>query len=98
MVVRIRLRYGSAARKTIAWNRRLALMLSTLMTPVALMAWALAGWRLAADLQWTGEFAIRSGLFSHWQVWIATGLAIQFAAFLLHRFSQRDDDDRIAFP
>jgi hypothetical protein len=50
MVVRIRLNYGSALRKTAAANRQAALVMSSLMTPVALMAWALGGWRIAADL------------------------------------------------
>jgi hypothetical protein len=62
------------------------------MTPLALMAWALAGWRLAADLKWTGDFAISSGVFSHWQVWVALGIVVQFAAFLLHRLARGDED------
>lgn len=76
-----------------ALNRQAALMVSSLMTPVALMAWALGGWRLAADMKWTGAFAISQGLFSHWQVWIAVGIAFQFAAFLLHRYARNGDYD-----
>lgn len=96
MVVRIRLSYGEALRRTAVANRHAALVVSSLLTPVAVMAWALAFWRLAADLRWTGEFAIATGLFSHWQVWIALAIALQFAAFLLHRYARRDvlpDDD-----
>jgi hypothetical protein len=52
---------------------------------VAFTAWALGGWRLLADLKITGDFAISSGLFSHWQVWIALGVVLQVAAFLLQR-------------
>lgn len=92
MVIRIRLRYGSRTRRAIAWNRRAALAVSALMMPIALVAWVLAGWRLAADLGWAEEFAIRSGLFSRWQVWVAVGIGIQFAAFLLHRLGGKDDD------
>jgi hypothetical protein len=66
--------------------------MSSLMTPLALMAWALGGWRLAADLEWTGSFAIQEGVFSHWQVWIAVGFAVQFASFLLHRYARGEDD------
>ena len=91
MVVRIRLTYGSAMRKTASANRRAALVLSSLMTPLALMAWALGSWRVAADLKWAGEFAIARGFFSHWQVWIAVAIAVQFAAFLLHRYGRSDD-------
>ena len=91
MVVRIRLNYGSVLRKTAAANRQAALIMSSLMTPLALMAGALGCWRIAADLKWTGEFAISRGLFSHWQVWIALAIAVQFGAFLLHRYASRDD-------
>jgi hypothetical protein len=93
MVVRIRLKYEHAVRRTIALNRQAALIAASLMTPVALMAWALGGWRLLADLKMAGEFAISSGIFSHWQVWIALGIILQFAAFLLHRLSRGDDYD-----
>ncbi len=96
MVVRIRLKYEHAVRKTMALNRQAALVASSLMTPVALMAWALGGWRLLADLKMAGEFAISSGLFSHWQVWIALGVIFQFAAFLLHRFARGNNYDREA--
>jgi hypothetical protein len=97
MVVRIRLRLGQKGSSG-AFNRQTALALSSLMTPIALMAWALGCWRLASDMKWTGEFAITQGLFSHWQVWFALGIAVQFAAFLLHRFGGRDEDtDDAAF-
>jgi hypothetical protein len=96
MVIRIRLSYGDAIRKTAQANRHAALVVSALMTPVAVMAWALGFWRLAADMRWTGEFAIATGIFSHWQVWIAVAIALQFFAYLLHRYARRDvleDDD-----
>ena len=96
MVVRIRLSYGSALRKAVAANRQAALVMSALMTPLAFMAWALGGWRIAADLKWAGAFAITTGFFSHWQVWIAVAIAVQFAAFLLHRYGRGEgygDDD-----
>ena len=99
MVVRIRLTSASSSRKAPFSNRQSALVVSSLMTPVALMAWALGFWRIAADLKWAGEFAISDGLFSHWQVWIAVAIGIQFAAFLLHRYGSgneyRDDDPAI---
>jgi hypothetical protein len=96
MVVKIRFNYGSALRKTASANRHAALVMSSLMTPIAVMAWALGCWRIAADLKWTGEFAIAQGIFSHWQVWIAMAVGVQFAAFLLHRYGRGDnyrDDD-----
>ena len=90
MKVVIRLKYGKRDQAQ-SNKRQTALMASSLMTPVALMAWALAGWRIAADMNWTGEFAIASGWLSHWQVWVAVGIAVQFCAFLLHRFGLRED-------
>ena len=93
MVVRIRLKYEHAVRKTVALNKQVALVAASLMTPIALIAWALGGWRLLADLKLAGEFAISTGLFSHWQVWIALGVILQFAAFLLHRVSRGSNYD-----
>jgi hypothetical protein len=86
MQIRIRFRYGSRRPQKEALRRQVALMTASLMTPIAVMAWALAGWRLAADLKWTGDFAIQSGIFSRWQVWVALGILVQFGAFLLHRY------------
>jgi hypothetical protein len=89
MLVRIRLRHNAAAEKAAAArNRHAALVAASLMTPVALMAWVLAGWRLLADLEIAGAFAISSGLFSHWQAWVVVGILVQFGAFLLHRFAR----------
>lgn len=56
-----------------------------LMTPVSLLAFVLAAWRLGADLGFTGEFAIGHGFFSHWIVWAAIGIGIQFFANTLNR-------------
>jgi hypothetical protein len=40
---------------------------------------------LCADLGWTGNFFIGSGLLSHWQVWIALAIATQAASVNLNR-------------
>ncbi len=56
-----------------------------LMTPASLLAFVLAVWRLGADLGFTGEFAIGDGFFSHWIVWAAIGMGIQFFANTLNR-------------
>ncbi|HUS06463.1 MAG TPA: hypothetical protein VMZ52_09215 [Bryobacteraceae bacterium] len=54
------------------------------------MAIALGFWRLCADLNWTGQFAISKGVFSHWQVWIALGIALQIGSVTLHRYVRND--------
>lgn len=56
-----------------------------LMTPASLLAFVLAAWRLGSDLGFTGEFAIGQGFFSHWIVWAAIGIGIQFFANTLNR-------------
>src|SRR5437763_15171035 len=103
MVVRIRLRTGrrrDGEARGRQRSRHSALALASLMTPLALMAWALGFWRLAADMKWAGEFAISEGIFSHWQVWFALGVAVQFAAFLLTRYaaaaSEHGDDTAVS--
>lgn len=74
--------------------RQTALIVASLLTPLALMAWTLGMWRIAADMKWTGAFAITHGLFSHWQVWFALAIAVQFGGFLLHRYAGSGDEDR----
>lgn len=69
-------------------------LLAQLLTPASFLAYMLALWRLGADLQWTGEFAISSGLFSHWQVWLALAALLQVAGSMLRRY-HRDDDSII---
>lgn len=92
MKVRIRLSGGPPRRELGSGARRTAALCAALLTPVALMALALGGWRLAADMELTGEFAIREGIFSRWQAWVAIGVAVQFAAFLLGRIGGPEDD------
>ena len=94
MLVRIRfgkgLRVGKARRK----NRRVALAVSALLTPGAFLASVLALWRIAADLSWAGKFAITSGVFSHWQVWMVVAALLQACSRMLARYGKSDDGDR----
>ncbi len=61
-------------------THEMAPLFSYLLKPVALVAYVLSVWRLGADLNWTGSFFIPSGLFSHWQVWLALAIATQVTA------------------
>ena len=90
MVVRIRLRRIAPRSQGGPVHRQSALVVSALMTPIALMAFALGCWRIAADLKLASSFAISEGVFAHWQVWIAIGIAVQLAAFLLHKLARPD--------
>ena len=64
----------------------MAPVLQYLLTPVATLGYVLAGWRLGADLNWTDQFFISSGILSHWQVWLALAIATQVAAAHLARY------------
>ena len=88
MVVRIRL--GSRAKPVArrAQKRRLAMGVAALLTPAALMASVLAAWRIGADLNLTKSFAIPSGLFSHWQVWVAAAALLELCSYMLNRYGR----------
>jgi hypothetical protein len=55
------------------------------------MALVLGIWRVAADLKWTQSFAIPSGLFSHWQVWMAVAVVLQLCSSVLNRYARGKD-------
>jgi len=88
MVVRVHLRLGEAVSRRLARLRELALATGALLTPAALMALVLGCWRLASDLNLTGEFVISRGLFSHWQVWMVLAGILQTCASVLNRYGR----------
>ena len=88
MVLRIRFRAGPKAGKKSRGNRRIALAAASMLTPAAAVTAVLALWRIAADLNWTGSFAISAGFFSHWQVWLAAAALLQFCARVLNRYAK----------
>jgi hypothetical protein len=88
MLVRIRLSSGARVRHKRRKNQHVALAMASLLTPGALMACALAFWRLAADLKAAGQFPIPDGLFSHWQVWLTLAASLQFCSALLNRYGK----------
>jgi len=91
MVVRIRFgkgpRVGIKRRK----NKRIALAVAALLPPAAFLAGVLGAWRIAADLNWTNSFAIPSGIFSHWQVWLGAAIGLQLCARILNRYGKDGD-------
>lgn len=91
MRVRIRFAKGAKVGKKRRKNRRLALAVGALLTPATVMAGVLALWRLAADLSWTNTFAISSGLFSHWQVWMGAAVLLHFCSRALYRYGKGGD-------
>ena len=60
--------------------------IAALLQPVALTALAMGIWALASGPGWTAGFAVRSGLFSHWQVWLAVAGLCQLGSRTLKSF------------
>ena len=89
MVVRIKLRVGPRVRSSRNLEPKLVLAFSSLLTPAAVLGFAIALWRLLADVNVTEEFAIRKGLLSHWQVWLALGIALQSLSITLDRYGRK---------
>jgi hypothetical protein len=90
MVVKIRFSSGARVRQKRHKNQHVALALASLLTPAAVMACVLTLWRLAADLNFTGQFPITDGLFSHWQVWVTVAATLQFFAIALNRYGKTE--------
>jgi hypothetical protein len=91
MVVRIRFRQGPKVSNKRRKNKRIALAVAALLPPVSVCAGVLSLWRLAADLNWTASFAISSGIFSHWQVWMGAAVLLQLGARVLNRYGKSSD-------
>jgi hypothetical protein len=91
MVVRIRFAKGPKLARKRGRNRKFALATAALLTPAAAMAGVLALWRVAADMKWASRFAIASGFFSHWQVWLAAAILLQLCSRVLNRYGKGDD-------
>jgi hypothetical protein len=87
MVVRVKLRKGRAIVRNRRKNTAAALAASALLYPTALMVYLLGLWRLASDMGFATEFSAY-GLFSHWQVWVGIGAALNGAASILGRYGR----------
>lgn len=91
MVVRLRLRTGPRISRKPGKNRNLALAVAALLWPAVLCTYVVGIWRLAADLGWAGGFGIATGLFSHWQVWLALAVVLNLAGLALNRYGHRGE-------
>lgn len=88
MVVRIRFGKCATIEREHRKNRRVAMAFASFLTPGSVMAATLGIWRLAEDPHWASDFAIRQGLFSHWQVWFAFAGVLQTGSYLLNRYGR----------
>ena len=57
------------------------------LRPATLTLAVLAFWRLSSDLGWTGDFFVSTGIFSHWQVWVALAIAAHAASRYVEKLS-----------
>jgi hypothetical protein len=92
MIVKLHVGTGPRIRRQGIRNRRAAITAAALLTPFSVLAFALGGWRLGADLNWAGTFAIPAGLLSHWQVWITVSFLLQGAAAVLNRYAETHEE------
>ncbi len=86
MKVRIQLGSGRPVLRQKGKNRRAALAFAALLAPAVLAAYVLGIWRLSTDAGFMGDFEIKEGIFSHWQVWIGIGAALNVLAVMLNRY------------
>ncbi|MGA2119781.1 MAG: hypothetical protein ABSH56_34170 [Bryobacteraceae bacterium] len=91
MVVRIRFGKGVKVSRKRRKNQRVALAVAALLTPAAFLAFVLGLWQIAADLSFASNFAISSGVFSHWHIWLGSAALLQFCAYRLNRYGKSGD-------
>ena len=83
MVIRIRL---NTRYNIVDLQSQVALALAALFAPSALLAFTICFWSFAAELRLAGEFYVRTGIFSHWQIWLFTAAVLLAGARLLSSY------------
>ena len=89
MVVKVRFGEGVAVSRRSGKNSRVAKLAASLLTMVSISCAALGIWRLGTDLAWAGDFVFPGGLLSHWQVWIAAAMGVQYLSWRLARYARQ---------
>jgi hypothetical protein len=59
--------------------------LAGILSLISVSCFALAAWKILFDVGWAGPFFVSSGLFSHWQIWLAGTVGAQLLSFRLSR-------------
>jgi hypothetical protein len=80
MIVRIRLRTRT---DIVDLQSQAALALAAVLAPSALVAFTMCFWSFAAELELVSAFYVRSGVFSHWQMWFFAALILLVSTRLL---------------
>jgi hypothetical protein len=65
-----------------------AALLSALMGPAVVSAYALALWSLSSYLGWTSSFLFVAGPLSNWIIWLGIAIAVHISAEVLKRHTQ----------
>ena len=91
MIIRVRLQTGPRIRKAKGKNRHIAAAVAALLWPAVLVAYVLGAWALFAQIRLAGAFGIPNGLFSHWQVWLATAFSLHLGNTILSRYGREGD-------
>jgi hypothetical protein len=89
MVVKVRFGRGAVISRRSGKNRRLARLAASVLTLVSISCAALGIWRLGTDLEWAGDFVFSGGLLSHWQVWVAAAIGVQYLSWRLARYARQ---------
>jgi len=86
MVVRIRFGRGPVISQRKGKNAGIAALGASLLTMLSICCASLGAWRLGEDLGWTGDFAVGSGILSHWLVWFGLAVSAQYTSAKLSRY------------
>ncbi len=88
MLVRVRWRTSEATGSV--WPQ-LALALSSVFAPLALLAFTLAFWAFAAEVQWADESFFSQTPFAHREVWLALAALLVVLGYGLARVGSREN-------
>ncbi len=85
---------SGGVRQSLAWAgntaQQLGEMLSALMGPAVVCAYAFTAWSLAANAGWTDTFIFTSGPLSNWFVWLVIAGLVNLASSILRRHTQTE--------
>jgi hypothetical protein len=89
----IAIRTETVLARPLAWAKDTAQefggLVSALMGPAVVSAYALTAWSLAANIGWTNTFMFNKGPLSNWLIWLGIAILVNLAASILRRRSQQ---------
>lgn len=86
---------GQSVSRAGAWAadtaQQFGALLSVLMGPAIVSAYAFAAWSLAANLGWTDSFLFSSGALSNCFVWMGLAVLVHLASGILRRHTRSEE-------